>query len=199
MNLLESIFLDLGFSWTISKLIPYVLMSIMGFVLVYTFHGRIQQKLKKWIFMSILAVLPFVIYFSMYPIYNGDFVNQHFTPEQLCAFPKKTTLTVVVLPGCPYCHESINFMNQLIEREPKLNITYVVVAETDAPLIPFKQKLSKRITVLKSTNPKDWIIMTRGGFPCMILSENRKVIYAWENDGFGVRAIDDVLSRFNHE
>jgi hypothetical protein len=199
MNLFESIFLDIGFSWTISKLIPYVLMSIMGFVLVHTFQNRVQQKLKKWIFMSILAVLPFVIYFSIYPIYNGDFVNHHFTPNQLCAFPKKTTLTVVVLPGCPYCHESINFMNQLIEREPKLNISYLVVAETDTPLIPFRQKLSKRISVFKSTYPKNWIMMSRGGFPCMILSENRKIIYAWENDQFGVRAVDDVLSRFNYK
>jgi glutaredoxin len=171
----------------------------MGFVLVHTFQNRVQQKLKKWIFMSILAVLPFAIYFSIYPIYNGDFVNHHFTPKQVCAFPKKTTLTVVVLPGCPYCHESINFMNQLIEREPKLNIAYLVVAETDTPLIPFRQKLSKRISVLKSTYPKDWIMMSRGGFPCMILSENRKIVYAWENDQFGVRAVDDVLSRFNHK
>ncbi len=171
----------------------------MGFVLVYTLHSRVKEKLKKWIFMSILAVLPFVIYFSIYPIYNGDFVNQHFAPEQLSAFPKKTTLTVIVLPGCPYCHESINFMNQLIKREPKLNIRYMVIAETDSPLLPFRQQLSKQISVLKSAKPKDWIVMARGGFPCMILSENRKIIYAWENDGFGVRAIDDVLNRFNHE
>ena len=174
-------------------------MSIMGFVLVYTFRNRVQQKLKKWFFMSILAVLPFGIYFSIYPIYNGDFMNHHFTPEQLCAFPNKTTLTVVVLPGCPYCHESINFMNHLIEREPKLNISYLVVAETNSPLIPFRQKLSKRISVIKSTNPKDWIMMSRGGFPCMILSENHKIIHAWENDDFGVRAVDEVLNRLNRE
>lgn len=170
-------------------------MSILGFILVYTFQNRVQQQLKKWIFMSILAILPFGIYFSIYPIYNGDFVNNHFSPKQLCAFPEKTTLTVVVLPGCPYCHESMNFMNQLIEREPQLNIRYVVVAETDSPLLPFRQKLTNKISVIKSTKPKDWIMMVKGGFPCMILSENRKILHAWENDHFGVKAIDDFIEQ----
>lgn len=197
MNFFESIFLNLGFSWTASKLIPYILMSILGFVIVYTFQKRIQHKWKKWIIMSILAILPFGIYFSIFPIYTGDFVNNHFSPKQLCVFPNKTTLTVVVLPGCPYCHESIKLMNQLIEREPKLNIRYVVVAETDNPLLPFRQKLSKGIPVIKTAKPKDWIIMAQGGFPCMILSKNKNITYAWENGHFGVRAIDDMLHRLN--
>jgi len=195
MNSFESIFLDLGFSWTASKLIPYILMSLLGFVFVYTFHNRIQQRWKKWTFMSILAVLPFGIYFSIFPIYTGDFVNNHYLPEQLCAFPEKTLLTVVVLPGCPYCHETIRFMNELLEREPTLNIRYVVASETDHPLLPFRKKLSKRIRVEKSGKPKDWIVMARGGFPTMILSDHHKIVYAWENDQFGVRAIDDFIKR----
>jgi glutaredoxin len=195
MNFFESIFLDLGLSWTTSKLIPYILMSLLGFVFVYTFHNRIQQKWKKWTIMSILAVLPFSIYFSIFPIYTGDFVNNHYSPEQLCTFPKKTLLTVVVLPGCPYCHETVRFMNELLEREPSLNIRYMVVAETNTPLFAFRQKLSKRIRVEKSVKPKDWIMMARGGFPTMILSENHKIVYAWENDQFGVRAIDDFIQR----
>jgi glutaredoxin len=197
MNFFESIFLDLGFSWTASKLTPYILMALLGFVFVYTFHNRIQQKVRKWIIMTFLAILPFSIYFSIFPIYTGDFVNNHYSPEQLCAFPKKTMLTVVVLPGCPYCHETIRFMNELLERESKLNIRYVVVAETNTPLLPFRQKLSKRIQVEKSAKPKEWIMMARGGFPTMILSENHKIVYAWENDQFGVKAIDDFIKRSN--
>ena len=170
-------------------------MSILGFVLVYTFHNRIQRKLKKWILMSILAILPFGIYFAIFPIYNGDFINNHFKPEQLCSFPQKATLTVVVLPGCPYCHESVEFMNQLVKREPKLNIRYMVVAETDSPLLPFRQQLSKQITVLKSAKPKDWIMMARGGFPCMILSDDREIVHAWDNDHFGVKAMDEFIQK----
>ena len=195
MNFFESIFLDLGFSWTASKLIPYILMSILGFVSVYTFHNRIQQKWKKWIVMTILAILPFGIYFAIYPIYSGDFVNNHYSPEKLSSFPKKTLLTVVVLPGCPYCHETIRFMNELLEREPRLNIRYMVVAETNAPLLPFRKNLSKRINVEKSPKPKDWSVMAKGGFPAMILSENHQIVHAWENDQFGVRAIDEIIKR----
>lgn len=197
MNFFESIFLDLGFSWTASKLIPYILMSILGFVIVYTFHKRIQHKWRKWIIMSILAILPFGIYFSIFPIYTGDFVNNHFSPKQLCAFPKKTTLTVVVLPGCPYCHETIELMNHLKESYPKLQIRYVVVAESKQTMQVFRSKLNPRINVQLSNTPKDWIIMAKGGFPCMILSKDKNIIYAWENGHFGVRAIDDILHRLN--
>ena len=87
MNFFESIFLDLGFSWTASKLIPYILMFILGFVIVYTFHKRIQHKWKKW------------------------------------------------------------------------------------------------------------IIIVRSGFPSMILSENREIVHAWQNDHFGVKAIDEYIER----
>jgi hypothetical protein len=86
-------------------------------------------------------------------------------------------------------------MNELLEREPTLNIRYVVAAETNNPLLPFRKELSKRIRVEKSGNPKDWIMMARGGFPTMILSDNHKIVYAWENDQFGVRAIDDFIER----
>jgi hypothetical protein len=39
--------------------------------------------------------------------------------------------------------------------------------------------------------------MAQGGFPCMILSKDKNIIYAWENGHFGVRAIDDILNRLN--
>ena len=197
MNFFESIFLELGFSWTLAKLTPYALMVLLGFILIYTFHSRIQHKVKKWILISILGVLPFVVYFSIYPIYQGDFSNKHFTPKQLERFPQKLTLSIVVLPGCPYCHETISFMNALISREPKLHIRYVVVSESMAPLSLFSSKLDKRISVIRAKNQKNWIIMAQGGFPCMMISEHSKIIYAWENDFFGVRAIDDYLGRNN--
>jgi glutaredoxin len=193
MNTFESIFLDLGLSWTLSKLIPYLLMVLLGFIFVYTFHSRIEHKLKKWAFMSLIGLLPFTVYFAIYPIYQGDFSNTFFSPEQLDAFPQEQTLSVVVLPSCPYCHETVSFMNELIKREPSLYIRYVVVAETKGMLKDFRSKLDKRIDVIISSNPKNWITMAHGGFPCMILSQKGKVIHAWENDYFGVRAIDEII------
>jgi hypothetical protein len=37
--------------------------------------------------------------------------------------------------------------------------------------------------------------MAKGGFPCMILSENREIVHAWENEEFGVKAIDEFIER----
>ncbi len=172
-------------------------MVLLGYILIYTFHSRIQHKVKKWVLMSILGILPFTVYFSMYPIYQGDFSNKHFTQKKLERFPHKLTLSIVVLPGCPYCYETISLMNEIISREPKLNIRYIVVSDSTVPLSFFSSKLDKRISVIRAKNQKNWIIMAQGGFPCMIMSEYDKIIYAWENDFFGVRAIDDYLSRNN--
>lgn len=195
MNAFESIFLNLGFGWTAAKAIPYILMILLGFTLVYTLHQRIEHRLKKWISMTLLCVLPFSIYFAVFPIYQGDFVNQYFKPTQLATFPEKHTLNVLVLPSCPYCHQTVQLMNQLKKRYPSLNIQYVVVAKSEKMADVFRSKLSKSIKVKVSKKPEDWIIMAQGGFPCMLLSEHKKIIYAWENDHFGVRAIDDIVSR----
>jgi thiol-disulfide isomerase/thioredoxin len=197
MNFFETIFLDLGLSWTAAKLIPYLMMAILGFIIVYTFHSKIKHRFKKWISMSVLCLLPFGTYFAVYPIYQGDFVNVHFQPKQLEKFPSKLTLNVVVLPSCPYCHETITLMNYLKENYPKLQIRYVVVADSKQTMQAFRSKLNHQIDVQLSKKPKDWIMMAQGGFPCMILSKNNKIIYAWENGHFGVRAIDDILSRLN--
>lgn len=197
MNFFETIFLDLGFSWTAAKLIPYLMMALLGFILVYTFHRKIQHRVKKWLSMSLLCFLPFGTYFAFYPIYQGDFVNVHFLPKQLDKFPSKLTLTIVVLPSCPYCHETITLMNHLKDSYPKLHIRYVVVAESKQAMQVFRSKLNPKIGVQLSKTPKDWIIMAQGGFPCMILSKDKKMIYAWENGHFGVRAIDDILNRLN--
>jgi hypothetical protein len=197
MNFFETIFLNLGFSWTAAKLIPYLMMALLGFILVYTFHRKIQHRVKKWLSMILLCLLPFGTYFAFYPIYQGDFVNVHFQPKQLDKFPAKPTLTIVVLPSCPYCHETITLMNHLKESYPKLNIRYVVVAESRQAMHVFRSKLNSKIEVQLSKTPKDWIIMAQGGFPCMILSNHKNIIYAWENGNFGVRAIDDILNRSN--
>ena len=197
MNFFDSIFLDPDFSWTVAKLIPYAFMVLLGFTLIYSFHSRIKHLVKKWILMSILGVLPFSLYFFFYPIYQGDFSNNHFTPKQLEPFPNKLTLSVIVLPGCPYCHETISLMNELISREPKLHIRYVVVSESQSTLAMFTPTLDKRISVVRASNIKNWIVMAQGGFPCMMISQQGKIIYAWENDFFGVRAIDDYLDRNN--
>lgn len=172
-------------------------MVLLGFIFVYTFHQRIQHRLKKWVFMSILCLVPFTLYFAFFPIYQGDFVNTHFKPTQKEPFPQKLTLNVAVLPSCPYCHETIKLMNDLKKRYPKLNIRYVVVAKSKEMTAVFRPKLSKEIRVQLAKTPEEWFITAQGGFPCMILSQKGKIIYAWENNNFGVRAIDDIVSRLN--
>ena len=172
-------------------------MAFLGFMFAHTFHHRIEKRMKRLFIMPILSIIPFSIYFAFFPIYRGDFVNIHYQPEELEEFPIKLTLNVVVLPYCPYCHETIKLMNKLKHQNPKLNIRYVVLSDVKNNQRLFRSKLDSRIAVSLSKNTKDLIMMARGGFPCMILSKNKKVIYAWQNEYFGVRAIDDIISRIS--
>ena len=147
-----------------AKLIPYLMTAIIGFTLVYTFNKKSRTASKSEKVCHFFACYIFGTYFAVYPIYKGDFVNVHFQPKQLDKFPSKLTLNVVLLPSCPYCHETITYMNNLKESYPKLHIRYVVVAESNQTMQSFRSKLNHQIDVKLSKRPKDWLIMAQGGF-----------------------------------
>ena len=114
MNKIETFFLDFGLSWSMSKMLPYVICVLLGLCLVLLFR-RIAFR-NRWlnrISSFILVVLPFSIYFALYPIYQGDFTNQGFKPKSKIQFPSSKTLTVVVLPDCPYCYQSISSLYRM--------------------------------------------------------------------------------------
>ena len=115
MNKIEIFFLDFGLSWSISKMLPYVICVLLGlcFVLLFrriAFRNRWLNRISSFI----LFVLPFSIYFALYPIYEGDFSNQGSKPSSRIQFPSSKTLTVIVLPDCPYCFQSISLIDKLI-------------------------------------------------------------------------------------
>ena len=70
---LEDGFLTIHFSWMISKSLPYFLLIIGGILISFNFKNLIKNTYIKWIFILVVTFLPFVIGFSMHPIYQGDF------------------------------------------------------------------------------------------------------------------------------
>ncbi len=198
MNSIENFFLDLGLSWSLSKAIPYLLFILSGFFLALL-SRKIQLK-KKWIkhtISTLLFALPFTIYFTLYPIYEGDLTNQGFKPKSKILFPTTKTLTVVVLPDCPYCHQSIPLIDKIKTRNPKMNINFWVVSSDSLPAksgilskIPSEFKILQRHDVLEISQ------LTSGTFPCFVLSDKKKVIQVWNNNQFGVRAIDEIEAFF---
>ena len=90
---MESFLLNLGLSFTISKLISYLLFVVIGILLAFLFFKKSKNerigKIPKLIISLVLFVAPFLIYFAIHPIYEGDFSNNSYSIDSKVDFPRK--------------------------------------------------------------------------------------------------------------
>ena len=192
-NSFETILLDLGFSWTLAKYLPFLLALLLGW-LFFRWVKRI--RMNKWILLPLLALvfcLPFVTYFFFYPIYQPDLYNQSYQPKTLLNTPPKaTTLAVVVLPGCPYCMQTTEVMNRLAKQNKNIKIAYYMVSEDPSVKQTLRKKLDKRIAIRYTKEATLWMLAAEGVFPSYLLFDQRQLKRAWHNTTFGVLALDEL-------
>lgn len=196
MNTIENLFLDLGFSWTISKLLPYILTVILGLILVYVIKKTLKRS-KKWVkilIQFILFVAPFGLYFTYSPIYVGDFSNASVSVEKLPDHAELTgqKLAVISIPGCKYCYQAIDQLKKLKERVPEATIEMIVCSKDSITLDWYREKAGDAITVRLATHGKAMAKLANHQFPTYVLVNNDKDIKKWSNDAFGVVAMDEV-------
>ena len=192
-NSFETILLDLGFSWTLAKYLPFLLALLLGW-LFFRWVKRI--RMNKWILLPLLALvfcLPFVTYFFFYPIYQPDLYNQSYQPKTLLNTPPKaTTLAVVVLPGCPYCMQTTEVMNRLAKQNKNIKIAYYMVSEDPSVKQTLRKKLDKRIAIRYTKEATLWMLAAEGVFTSYLLFDQRQLKRAWHNTTFGVLALDEL-------
>ncbi len=192
-NSFETILLDLGFSWTLAKYLPFLLALLLGW-LFFRWVKRI--RMNKWILLPLLALvfcLPFVTYFFFYPIYQPDLYNQSYRPKTLLNTPPKaTTLAVVVLPGCPYCMQTTEVMNRLAKQNKNIKIAYYMVSEDPSVKQTLRKKLDKRIAIRYTKEATLWMLAAEGVFPSYLLFDHKQLKRAWHNTTFGVLALDEL-------
>jgi len=192
---MENMFLDLGLSWTLSKTLPYVLAIILGLLVFWLIRKRVKSKLYRWLLVPVIFI-PFGIYFVFNPIYEGDFSN-NVRAEQSKEFKRisKERLTVIAIPGCPYCKGSIPTLKKYIERTNK-KVDFIVLSSHREMMADYKReaKGSKINVKLALTADLDrFSKLAKGSFPAFVYRKGDK-IHVWNNDGFGVRALDWVES-----
>ncbi|MDX2359915.1 MAG: redoxin family protein [Crocinitomicaceae bacterium] len=206
MSSVELSFLDMGFSWTMSKALPYVLAMIIGLVLAFLFRKKLNKNvLVKWLFRITLFVLPFFGYFMYSPIYEGDFTNKSNSIEKTEQFAELDgkKLVVISIPGCPYCYQAIDRMKILKERLPNAQIEYVVCNTTMDSLLPqealdwYIEKAEGVVSVRQATDSEAMAILAQNGevnsaFPAFVLVDGDKNLTTWGNANFGVVALDEV-------
>ena len=205
MNSIEIFFSSLGLTWTMSKLLPYILFLIIGisFSIIFYKKFKLLKPLKIFISLAIL-VLPFLLYFVYSPIYQGDFSNSGFTVSSENRFPDKKQFTVYVLPNCKYCVSSTATLKAMIRKNKGINLVVRVMGHTVNDSLKYVKLMDNLVPVtinssnnsIEKVQVKEFFTITQGEFPTFVISKNGKAIKAWHNDNFGVRAIDEVTTFF---
>lgn len=192
-NPVEFFLLDLGFSWTLAKFLPYFFTLLFGFFL---WKLTTKIRLSFWLRIPLgvsLFLLPFSLYFFFFPIYQPDLFNETYRPKVLPnEKPKCLTLAVVVLPGCPYCLQTAAQMNRLAAQNTKLKIVYYFISEDPSAARIFRKTLNERIELRYTQDATLWMMAAEGVFPSYLLFDNKRLKRAWHNTTFGVRALDEL-------
>lgn len=194
MNNIEISFLELGLSWFLAKLLPYLLALFFGVFLFILLRRLLKgSKLQYWLSIPFIVV-PFLIYFTLYPIYEGDFSNnyQRSKNKDILPFHGNRKLVVIAIPNCPYCFESIQKLKRIHSRNPKLEIQFLVCTDDDNDLLLYKKEAQNSFKVEKKSANKQLALLAHYKFPTFLLCEKNQDIKIWNNDSFGVLAIDEV-------
>ena len=194
---MEELLLNVGFSHTLSKVTPYLIVILLGILMMRFIFGSffLKNKTVKWAVAFLLLLAPFFGYFAVNPIYEGDFSQngKQIKVRNVITTKIENGLLVLTIPGCPYCFESIASLKQLKKRNPDLKILLAVTAtEDENDLMEYKKEVNGAFRVELMTNTIALVAETGGFFPSFVLVNDGIADYVWTNDQFGVRAKDRV-------
>lgn len=194
---MESLFLNLGFSYTWSKALPYILLIIIGIII-----GIILFKKAKTLTFKILSILlifiPFAVYFYFQPIYQGDFTNEAKVVKHSDTIKDLTghKLVVISMAGCPYCKESVSFYREIKKKHPNLKVEYAVASTDSRDLVFYEEVIKGDFPLYLAENPELLAQIAEGKFPTYVLVDGDQPMKVWSNNTFGVAALDEVVNSF---
>ncbi len=200
MNSIELFLLDSGLSWTMSKMLPYIFMVLIGLIIVLLLKKRLTKLgfILRLLIKLTIVLIPFVVYFAIAPIYQGDFSNNSIEIEKIKDYSelKGKKLVVLTIPGCPYCYEALGRMKKLKERVPNIEIEYLVCHPDEETTTWYKDEAGKDVEVKLAVNPDAMAQLAVGSFPTFVLVEEDQKLRTWSNDNFGVSAMDELELKF---
>lgn len=190
--------IDLNFSWTFSKLFPYILLAFSGILFFIFLKELIKNKIISYSLRGVFLVLPFVLGFILHPIYQGDFSNNSVIPsKKINDFEKiNNGLSVISIAGCPFCLESINKLKLIKKRNPNINIDFIVCTENINYLKEYQKVSGKSVHVRLAQNSDSLAGLVGWTFPTFIEKKEGNLKYQWSNDDFGVGALDQLENDF---
>lgn len=157
-----------------------------------------QSRWLKFSLKIVLLILPFSIGFAFHPIYEGDFAlkGQKVLTNHSKSDFKKNGLTVVAIVDCPFCFSSISKLKMIKKRNPNIAIDFVVCTKDKNYITNYIKEAEGVFKIRLAENPDSLALIAGWRFPTFIKVENKKPVYLWSNDQFGVRAIDQLESNY---
>lgn len=195
----ESASQNIGLSFTLSKMMPYVFQAVFLLILFIecyrTIFVRFSNILRRVLGMLILIVGGGIA-FAIHPIYEGDFKHEYkpvfFTGNS--SNQLKDGLTMVALPGCPYCYERLEDLNRFVELYPTQEVYIQVVNNDSLALEEYQERADNAITVTLAPDQNALKSLIGDRYPSFIyIKPDTKEGMLWNNNGFGVAAMDFVM------
>jgi hypothetical protein len=195
MNGIENGLVNVGLSWQMSKLLPYIVALLIGVLGWFLVRKNIPGKGMKRLFLLIFVLVPFFGYFIYSPIYEGDFSCQptnHGLTQELKAL-KRNELVVLAIPDCPFCYESITYANQLMKRNPKLKITYIVLSHQPNAAENYRKIADPLIQFKLGIHLSELTDVASTGFPTFVIQQNGQ-LKTWGFSNVGPAVLDYLES-----
>jgi hypothetical protein len=87
-------------------------------------------------------------------------------------------------------------MEKLHLRNDQISIRYVIIGTKDSKNPGFTDEIPVFCEKVYVNRPMEIGDVTRGSYPCFVLSQHGKAEKRWFNDGFGMRTMDEIESYF---
>lgn len=198
--------IDLHLSFTLSRILPYMIQFLGVCMLIYHTYVKYLKGLSylgSRIIVLLILVISCGTAFYFHPIYQGDFSDTYreITLRGEGADTFQQGLTMVALPGCPFCHARFQEMRRISEIYPNLPM-HILVSNHDTTEVNAYRKASKEHNITIGFFPDSFMLKSiiNHGFPNLYYKAKSSsiTIRNWTNDGFGSAAWDYVLDEEGH-
>jgi hypothetical protein len=200
-GLIETVAQNIGLSFTLSKMMPYVFQGAFLLILLIESYRHYFIKFSS-ILRRILGLLLLIVgggvAFAIHPIYEGDFKHEYkpvyFSGNSTQHIQKG--LTMIALPGCPYCYDRLEELNRFVELYPTQEVYIQVVNNDSLALEEYQERADALIQVSLAKNENTLKSLIGERFPSFIyLKKATDKGMLWDNNGFGVAAMDFILEQ----
>ena len=130
----------------------------------------------------------------IFPIYEGDFSN-NFVLEKYNGkldLLDRGQITIISIPNCPFCYESIHLMKRIESRVGKnVKVNFIVCSDRVEDLDLYREIAGQNIDIILGKGDlKNLMGLARNKFPSFVYINDSKHVRLWSNDAFGALARD---------